>query len=241
MTAIDAGLNHGLAPAAAATVGSDDADAVAKIAAAIDSGELREVEVMWVDHQGHARGKRINASSFLERARGAGFAFCNAALAWDVAGDVKTGLRHADWDSGFPDFFAVPDLHSFRTLPWREGAGHVIGDLVDHHGVLVAASPRAVLRRAVERLAALGYEARIGVEIEFHLLAPDGTPLSDGVQAYSLQVLNQGLRVDRGPRPGPVGGHVGGCHQTVRRYRSRSQSVTVPTNVPRRARRGGAG
>jgi glutamine synthetase len=29
------------------------------------------------------------------------------------------------------------------------------------------------------------------VEIEFHLLAQDGSPLSDGVQAYSLQVLNQ--------------------------------------------------
>jgi glutamine synthetase len=29
------------------------------------------------------------------------------------------------------------------------------------------------------------------VEIEFHLLAQDGSPLSDGVQAYLLQVLNQ--------------------------------------------------
>jgi glutamine synthetase len=191
MTATNARSNHRLAPAAAATVGSDDADAMARIAAAIESGDVREIEVMWVDHQGHARGKRIDAESFLGRARGAGFAFCNAALAWDVAGDVKSGLRHADWDGGFPDFFAVPDLPSFRTLPWRDGAGHVISDLVDHHGALVAASPRTVLRRAVERLAALGYEARVGVEIEFHLLAADGTPLVDGVQAYSLQVLNQ--------------------------------------------------
>lgn len=183
--------HHRLSPAAAATAGVDDGDAVAALAAALEHGELREVEVMWVDHQGHARGKRISAPLFLDRARGAGFAFCNAALAWDVAGDVKSGLRHADWDTGFPDFFAVPDLRSFRRLPWRDGAGHVISDLVDHHGELVAASPRTVLRRAVDRLAALGYRARVGVEIEFHLLAPDGTPLSDGVQAYSLQVLNQ--------------------------------------------------
>ena len=183
--------HHRLPPAAAATAGVDDSDDLARIAAAIDRGELREVEVMWVDHQGHARGKRIIAPSFLERVRGAGFAFCNASLAWDVAGDVKSGLRHADWGSGFPDFFAVPDLRSFRALPWRDGAGHVISDLVDHHGALVAASPRAVLRRAIDKLAALGYQARIGVEIEFHLLAPDGSPLSDGVQAYSLQVLDQ--------------------------------------------------
>jgi glutamine synthetase len=48
-----------------------------------------------------------------------------------------------------------------------------------------------VLRRAIDRLAALGYSARVGVEIEFHLLNLDGTPLSDGVQAYSLQKLNE--------------------------------------------------
>jgi len=182
---------HRLPPAAVATAGLDDAEAIDRVAAAIDSRQVREVEVMWVDHQGHARGKRIDADTFLDRSRGTGFPFCNASLAWDVAGDVKSGLRHADWDSGFPDFFAVPDLRSFRTLPWRPGAGHVISDLVDHHGELIAASPRTVLRRAVDRLAALGYRARVGVEIEFHLLAPDGSLLSDGVQAYSLQVLNQ--------------------------------------------------
>jgi glutamine synthetase len=180
-----------LPPAAAATAGIDDAEALAEVAATLESRGLREIEVMWLDHQGHPRGKRINAESFLDRARGAGFAFCNAALVWDVAGDVKPGLRHADWDSGFPDFFAVPDLRTFRELPWRHAVGHVISDLVDHHGELVAASPRTVLRRAVDRLADLGYRARVGVEIEFHLLAPDGSPLSDGVQAYSLQVLNE--------------------------------------------------
>jgi glutamine synthetase len=188
MSATDA---RRLAPAAAAIAGIDDAEALAEVQATLEHSGLREVEVMWLDHQGHPRGKRIDAESFLDRARGAGFAFCNAALAWDVAGDVKPGLRHADWDSGFPDFFAVPDLRTFRELPWRDGAGHVISDLVDHHGELVVASPRTVLRRAVDRLGELGFRARIGVEIEFHLLAPDGAPLSDGVQAYSLQVLNQ--------------------------------------------------
>ena len=84
----------------------DDA-AIAATAATIDRLELREVEVMWVDHQGHARGKRIDAGSFLDRARDGGFGFCNATLTWDIAGDVKPGLRHADWDSGFPDFFGL--------------------------------------------------------------------------------------------------------------------------------------
>jgi glutamine synthetase len=176
---------------AAAGLGAHDDDAIASTAAAIDRLDLREVEVMWVDHQGHARGKRIDAGSFLARARAPGFAFCNAALAWDIAGDVKAGLRHADWGTGFPDFFAIPDLRSLRQLPWRERTGHVASDLVDHHGQLVPAAPRSVLRGVVDRLAELGYRAEVGVEIEFHLLAQDGSPLSDGVQAYSLQVLNQ--------------------------------------------------
>ena len=137
--------HHRLPPAAVARASSDDSEAVARIKATVCSGHLREVDVMWVDHQGHARGKRISATSFLDRARGPGFAFCNAALAWDVAGDVKSELRHADWDTGFPDFFAVPDLGSFRELPVRERTGDVISDLVDHHGQLVAASPRSVL------------------------------------------------------------------------------------------------
>jgi glutamine synthetase len=162
-----------------------------ELRAAIASGEVREIEVHWSDHQGHPRGKRIDAASFLDRAAGQGFAFCDATLTWDIAGDVKPGLRLTDWDTGFPDFYAVPDLSTYRRLPWRDGVGFITSDLHDHHGDLVRTAPRTVLRRAVERLAALGYTAEVGVEIEFHLLNLDGTPLSDGVQAYSLQKLGE--------------------------------------------------
>jgi glutamine synthetase len=166
-------------------------DAAQAVAAAIEQGLVREIEVMWVDHQGHARGKRIDAAGFLERAAGEGFGFCSAGLAWDINGEVRTGLRHADWTTGFPDFYAVPDLRSFRLLPWRERAGHVISDLVDERRDLVYAAPRTVLRRAIERLAALGYRAQVGVEIEFHLLDEQAAPLVGGMQTYSLEVLNQ--------------------------------------------------
>jgi glutamine synthetase len=176
---------------AAALNGASAAEAAVTAAEFIDRHRLRDIEVMWVDHQGHARGKRIDAAGFVERARTAGFAFCNAALSWDITGEVKPGLRHSDWDSGFPDFYAVPALTSLRLVPWRDRAGHVISDLVDHHGNLVPASPRTVLRRATDRLARLGYRAEVGVEIEFHLLQEDGAPIVDGFQSYSLQVLNQ--------------------------------------------------
>ncbi len=166
-------------------------DPLQAVATAIEQGLVQEVEVMWLDHQGHARGKRIDAAGFLERATGEGFGFCSAGLAWDINGEVRTGLRHADWTTGFPDFFAVPDLRSFRLLPWRPRAGHVISDLVDERRELVGAAPRTVLHRAIERLASLGYRAKIGVEIEFHLLDEAGVPLVGGMQTYSLEVLNQ--------------------------------------------------
>jgi glutamine synthetase len=167
------------------------AQAAQAVAAAIEGGLVREIEVMWVDHHGHPRGKRIDAAGFLERALGEGFGFCSAGLAWDINGEVRSGLRHSDWSTGFPDFYAVPDLRSFRLLPWRERAGHVIADLVDKRRDLVSAAPRTVLHRAIERLAGLGYDAKVGVEIEFHLLDDQGAPLVTGVQAYSLAVLNQ--------------------------------------------------
>jgi glutamine synthetase len=172
--------------------GSDDrTDAHERIRAAIDSGALREIEVHWADHQGHPRGKRIDARDFLERASGHGFAFCDAALCWDVAGDVKEGLRLSGWDTGFPDLFAIPALESFRWLPWRAHTGLVTSDVRDQRGELIRTAPRTVLRRVLDRLAALGYEAEVGVEIEFHLLTAEGIPLSDGLQAYSLQKLSE--------------------------------------------------
>ena len=159
----------------------------AQLERALARRELREVEILWSDHQGHARGKRIAAEGFLERAAGQGFAFCDAALCWDVAGDVKDGLRFSGWETGFPDLFAVPDLDSYRPVPWRPGVGQVVCDLVGHDRAFVRTAPRTVLRRVLDRLARLGYEAQVGIEIEFHLLKSDGTPFTDGVQAYSLQ------------------------------------------------------
>jgi glutamine synthetase len=162
-----------------------------EIVRTIDAGEIDVVEILWPDHQGHPRGKRIEAEGFLARAAGEGFAFCDAALTWDVTGDVKDGLRLSSWDTGYPDMFAVPELATYRPLPWRPRTGQVVCDLVDHHGELVRTAPRTVLRRVLDRLAGLGYEARVGIEIEGHLLDAGGAPLSDGLHAYSLQKLGE--------------------------------------------------
>ncbi|EKF23147.1 glutamine synthetase, catalytic domain protein [Mycolicibacterium hassiacum DSM 44199] len=157
---------------------------------ALEAGTLAEIEVAWSDAFGHAQGKRIPAKQFLRRALGSGFAFCEASLGWNSDGTVIDSLRQTNWSGGYPDVFAVPDLSTYRPLPWRPNAGHVIADIVTHHRTPSGLDPRAVLRRVIERLAALGYTAKVGVELEFYLLNPDGTPFQDDIHAYSLQNAN---------------------------------------------------
>ena len=153
-------------------------------------GSLREIEVAWSDPFGHAQGKRIPAAQFLHRAQGSGFAFCEASLGWNADGTVIDGLRLTNWDGGYPDVFAVPDLATFRPVPWRPGVGHVISDIVSHDRSPSLLDPRAVLRRVLDRLSGLGYAAKVGVELEFYLLSADGSTYQDDIHAYSLENAN---------------------------------------------------
>ncbi|NKZ10224.1 glutamine synthetase [Mycolicibacterium septicum DSM 44393] len=156
----------------------------------IKDGSITEIEVGWSDPLGHAQGKRIPAAGFLDRARGSGFAFCEASLGWNTDATVIDGLRLTNWDGGYPDVHAVPDLSTFRPLPWRPGTGHVLSDIVTHDRSPSQLDPRAVLRRVLAQLAELGYTAKVGVELEFYLLDPDGSAFQPDIHAYSLENAN---------------------------------------------------
>ena len=99
-------------------------------------------------------------------------------------------LRLTNWAGGYPDVFAVPDLATYRPLPWRPRVGHVISDIVAHDRSPSLLDPRAVLKKVLARLASLGYTAKIGVEFEFYLLNADGSPFQDDIHAYSLENAN---------------------------------------------------
>lgn len=157
---------------------------------ALRDGTLTEIEVAWSDPFGHAAGKRIPAGQFLDRAQGIGFAFCEAALGWNSDGTVIDSLALTNWDGGYPDVYAVPDFSTFSWLPWRPRVGHVISDIVTHDRSPSLLDPRAVLRRVLGRLESLGYTAKVGVEFEFYLLEPDGSPIQEAIQAYSLENAN---------------------------------------------------
>ena len=164
-------------------------DAEAELLRRLRDGSLTEIEVAWSDPFGHAAGKRIPAGQFLER-RQHGFAFCEAALGWNTDGTVIDSLSLTNWDGGYPDVLAVPDLSTFTPLPWRSGVGHVISDIVRPDGTPSLLDSRGVLRRVLARLASLGFTAKVGVEFEFYLLQPDGEPIQDDIHAYSLENAN---------------------------------------------------
>ncbi|SBS76291.1 Glutamine synthetase [uncultured Mycobacterium sp.] len=164
-------------------------DAESELLRRLHDGSLTEIEVAWSDPFGHAAGKRIPAKQFIDRAKH-GFAFCEAALGWNTDGTVIDGLRLTNWDDGYPDVHAIPDFSTYKPLPWRAGVGHVISDIVRPDGTPSLLDPRGVLRRVIARLGSLGYTAKVGVEFEFYLLQPDGSPIQNDIHAYSLENAN---------------------------------------------------
>ena len=156
----------------------------------LDDGSLTEIEIAWSDPFGHAQGKRIPASQFLNRALGTGFAFCEASLGWNTEGTVIDSLRLTNWSGGYPDVYAFPDLSTYRPLPWRPRVGHVISDIVAHDRSPSLLDPRAVLKKVLARLASRGFTAKVGVEFELYLLDPDGSAFQDDIHAYSLENAN---------------------------------------------------
>jgi glutamine synthetase len=72
----------------------------------------------------------------------------------------------ASWERGYGDFSMRPDLSTLRPVPWQEGTAMCLCDLVWDDGRDVAASPRQILRRQLERLAERGWSANASTELE---------------------------------------------------------------------------
>jgi glutamine synthetase len=117
----------------------------------------------------------------------------------DVLGTVKTvtipaagieaALEHGVWFDGSSvegftrtaesDMYLVPDPATLQVLPWAaERSARLICWARTPDGEPYSGDPRGALQRAVDHAAALGYDYRVGPEIEFFLLerGADGLP-----------------------------------------------------------------
>ncbi|MGS2586909.1 glutamine synthetase family protein [Streptomyces hebeiensis] len=133
----------------------------------VESGEIDTVVLAFPDMQGRLQGKRFAAPFFLADVLEHGTEGCNYLLAVDTDMNTVDGYAMSSWERGYGDFAMRPDLSTLRRVPWHEGTALLLADLAWENGTPVVAAPRQILRRQLERLAAHGYTAHVGTELEF--------------------------------------------------------------------------
>jgi glutamine synthetase len=90
----------------------------------------------------------------------------------DSRSDVVPGTLYNE-EVGYGDQRLIPDPQTARVIPWVEGTARFICDSVWDDGTPLAALPRHVFRRVLDRCHELGYEPMLGSEPEFYLLDPE--------------------------------------------------------------------
>ncbi|HEX6819486.1 MAG TPA: glutamine synthetase family protein, partial [Ktedonobacterales bacterium] len=168
----------------------------ARVQQLIEERKIDTVKIGGPDYDGVYRGKRLPADVFLDGMEH-GFAQGDVLFGWDIAEQLVPGLRFTNWESGYADLRMLPDLATFRPVPWEEHVATVICDFVTESGEPVGVSPRHILRRVLERATEMGYRAELALELEFRIWREDQrslrekrwrdlTPLSPTTSCYSL-------------------------------------------------------
>jgi glutamine synthetase len=133
----------------------------------IDKRDIDTVILALADMQGRLVGKRVSARLFREDVAEHGAEACNYLLAVDVEMNTVDGYPISSWETGYGDMVLTPDFDTLRLIPWRPGSALVMADLTTPDGVGVDVSPRAILKRQIDRLAEKGLVPFVGTELEF--------------------------------------------------------------------------
>ncbi|WP_125616356.1 glutamine synthetase family protein [Specibacter cremeus] len=140
-----------------------------ELAGLVHAGDIDTVIVAITDTQGRLQGKRCGARFFLDEVMTHGAEGCNYLMAVDVEMNTVDGYAMSSWQDGYGDMVMKPDLATLRVLPWVPGSALVLCDVLWLDDSPVVASPRQILKRQIDRLAELGYQAYAGTELEFIL------------------------------------------------------------------------
>jgi glutamine synthetase len=130
-----------------------DADDVRRI---VSERGIEFLFAQFVDMHGKPSAKLVPAHH-LDDLLGAGAGFAGFA-----AGDIGQGPDD-------PDIAAIPDPRSLTILPWQPNVARFACD-VTVEGEPWPFCPRTILKRQLERAKALGFEMRVGAELEYFLL-----------------------------------------------------------------------
>ena len=127
------------------------------------------VKVAGIDVDGMLRGKLMAKKKFLSIAKD-GFGFCSIVFGWDMHDQTYfKELGVSNKENGYRDLIAIPDLSSFRRIPWENNVPFFLVSFhdPDTHKTLHTC-PRSLLKRAVDKLKENGYGAMAGAEYEFY-------------------------------------------------------------------------
>lgn len=150
-----------------------------ELKARVAAGEIDTVIAAQTDMQGRLAGKRFHAQHFVDSAWEETHS-CNYLIATDMEMATVPGYPAAGWEKGYGDHVMRPDLSTLRLIPWLPATALVLCDVLDHHGEAeVPHSPRAVLKKQVKRLEALGFRAMVATELEYFMFRESFDELRD--------------------------------------------------------------
>jgi glutamine synthetase len=135
---------------------------------------VREVRVAFTDYNGLLRARSVT----LEHLPGVlahGINFSSSGVDFNSR-DIFPAT--AAFDLASPDFWAVPDVATYRPAAGTSEAGEIYSDLVDAHGAPWPGCPRTALRTIVERARAMGLVFNVGFEPEGYLFRVTGGDIS---------------------------------------------------------------
>lgn len=121
------------------------------------------VKLAGVDVDGMLRGKLVSKKKFLSIAT-AGFGFCSVIFGWDMHDKTYAReLKISNADNGYHDLLAIPDLDSFRRIPWEDNVPFFLVEFLDPDTKNpICACPRGLLKTQLKKLHKDGYGAMAG-------------------------------------------------------------------------------
>ena len=133
------------------------------------------------DMHGISRSKTIpirHAADYAER----GLNMYGGTSVLDTRSDVVGGTLYHE-ERGYGDQLLFPDPATAAIVPWIAGTARFICDAQWPDGAPLAATPRHVFRRVLDRCRWMGFEPLMGSEFEFYLLEPEtrASPCSPGI------------------------------------------------------------
>jgi glutamine synthetase len=179
---------------------AEQARAARAVVQEIKKRKLELVRFSFADQHGVLRGKTLLADA-APAAMKSGVTMTTTLLAKDTA--HKTAFPVFTAGGGFQmlemqgggDFVMVADPSTFRVLPWAPNTGWMLCDIYFTNGKPVPFSTRQIYRDALARLAKAGFDFRVGLEVEFHLLRVDNPRLAPADATWPPVAPDVGLVV----------------------------------------------